>query len=140
MAILRDDPSAMEVGVEELLRWVSPIKNMARTVTRDVELHGRTLRAGDQVLFMYPAANRDPAVFTDPNRFDVRRDPNPHLAFGFGPHFCMGASLARLELNVMFSELLRRLPDLYRTGEAHPRRASNFISGPEAMPVAFTPV
>jgi cytochrome P450 family 142 subfamily A polypeptide 1 len=138
MAILRDDPSAIEVGVEELLRWVSPIKNMARTVTRDVELHGQTLDAGDQVILMYPAANRDASVFDDPDHFDVRRTPNPHLAFGFGPHFCLGASLARLELKVMFSELLRRLPDLRLAGEPLPRRSSNFISGPEAMPVEFT--
>jgi cytochrome P450 family 142 subfamily A polypeptide 1 len=139
MAILRDDLPNIEVGVEELLRWVSPIKNMARTVTRDIELHGQTLHEGEQVILMYPAANRDPAVFDDPDRFDVRRDPNPHLAFGFGPHFCMGASLARLELKVMFSELLRRLPDLHLAGDPLPRRSSNFISGPEAMPVAFTP-
>jgi cytochrome P450 family 142 subfamily A polypeptide 1 len=139
LAILRDDPGAIEQGVEELLRWVSPIKNMARTVTRDVELYGQTLRAGDQVVLMYPAANRDPAVFPDPDRLDVRRYPNPHLAFGFGPHFCMGASLARVELRVMFSELLRRLPDLHLAGDPLPRRSSNFISGPEAMPVAFTP-
>lgn len=91
MAILRDDPSAIEVAVEELLRWVTPIKNMARTVTREVELHGQTMRPGDQVIFLYPSANRDEAVFADPDRFDVRRSPNPHLAFGFGPHFCMGA-------------------------------------------------
>src|SRR5947209_7824757 len=84
--------AGIDPGVEELLRWVSPIKNMARTVTRDVELHGETLREGNQVILMYPAANRDRAVFDDADRFDVRRDPNPHLAFGFGPHFCMGAS------------------------------------------------
>ena len=84
---------------------MSPIKNMSRTVTRDLELHGQTLHEGDQVVLMYPAANRDPAVFDDPDQLDVRRDPNPHLAFGFGPHFCMGASLARLELQVMFTEL-----------------------------------
>jgi cytochrome P450 family 142 subfamily A polypeptide 1 len=138
--VLRDDPSAMEVGVEELLRWVSPIKNMSRTVTREFEMHGQTMHEGDQVILMYPSANRDPAVFDDPGRFDVRRDPNPHLAFGFGPHFCMGASLARLELKVMFGELLRRLPDLHLAGEPFPRRSSNFISGPETMPVAFTPV
>ncbi len=139
MAILRDDPATIEQGIEELLRWVSPIKNMSRTVTRDVELHGRTLRAGEQVILMYPSANRDPAVFDDPDRFDVQRNPNPHLAFGFGPHFCMGASLARLELKVMFAEVLRRLPDIHLAGDPLPRRASNFISGPEAMPVAFTP-
>ena len=79
------------------------------------------------------------ACFEEPERFDVLRNPNPHLAFGFGPHFCMGASLARIELKVMFSELLRRLPDLHLAGEPLPRRPSNFISGPEAMPVAFTP-
>jgi cytochrome P450 family 142 subfamily A polypeptide 1 len=139
-AILRDDPATMAVGVEELLRWVSPIKNMSRTVTLAVELHEQTLREGNQLILMYPSANRDPSVFADPDRFDVRRDPNPHLAFGFGPHFCMGASLARLELQVMFSELLRRLPDLHLAGDPHPRRSSNFISGPEAMPVVFTPV
>jgi cytochrome P450 family 142 subfamily A polypeptide 1 len=140
MAILRDDPDAMSTGVEELLRWVSPIKNMARTVTREVDVQGATMRPGDQVMLMYPSANRDPAAFTDPDRFDVRRNPNPHLAFGFGPHFCMGASLARLELEVMFRELLSRLPDLALAGEPFPRRASNFISGPEAMPVTFSPV
>jgi cytochrome P450 family 142 subfamily A polypeptide 1 len=140
MAVLRDDPSAMEVGVEELLRWVSPIKNMSRTVTRTYEVHGQTMHEGEQVILMYPSANRDASVFADPDRFDVRRDPNPHLAFGFGPHFCMGASLARLELYVMFGELLRRLPDLHLAGEPFPRRSSNFISGPETMPVAFTPV
>jgi cholest-4-en-3-one 26-monooxygenase len=139
LALLRDDLAKMEIAVEELLRWVSPIKNMSRTVTRDVEMHGESLRAGAQVILMYPAANRDPAVFHDPECLNVERAPNPHLAFGFGPHFCMGASLARMELRVMFSELLRRLPDLHLAGDPLPRRSSNFISGPEAMPVAFTP-
>ncbi len=139
LAFLRDHPAKMETGVEELLRWVSPVKNMARTLARDVEMHGRTMRAGEQLILLYPSANRDPAVFDEPERFDVQRHPNPHLAFGFGPHFCMGASLARLELTVMFSEVLRRLPDLHLAGEPMPRRSSNFISGPEAMPVAFTP-
>jgi cytochrome P450 family 142 subfamily A polypeptide 1 len=139
MAILRDDPSAIEVGVEELLRWVSPIKNMARTLTREIEFRGQTMRAGDQVILMYPAANRDETIFEEPNRLDVRRIPNPHLAFGFGPHFCMGAALARIELKAMFEELLHRLPDLHLAGDPLPRRSSNFISGPEAMPVAFTP-
>ena len=139
LAVLRDDRSGIEIGVEELLRWVSPIKNMSRTVTREIDVHGSVLREGDQVILMYPSANRDEAVFEDPDRFDVRRHPNPHLAFGFGPHFCLGASLARLELKVMFEELLRRLPDLHLAGDPLPRRSSNFISGPEAMPVAFTP-
>lgn len=136
---LAADPSRMETGVEELLRWVTPIKNMARTVMGDVELRGQHLHDGDQVLLFYPSANRDPEVFDEPDRFDVTRDPNPHLSFGFGTHFCMGTALARLELRTMFGEVLRRLPDLHLAGPAEPRRDSNFISGPENMPVAFTP-
>ena len=138
--LLTTDPALMETGVEELLRYVSPIKNMARTVTRDLEMRGQQLHQGDQVMLFYPSANRDESVFADPDRLDVTRDPNPHLAFGFGPHFCLGASLARLELKVMFTEVLRRLPDLeLATTDPLPFRPSNFISGPEAMPVRFTP-
>ncbi len=137
-AVLQSGDAAMELGVEELLRWVSPVKNMARTVTRDVEVGGQTLRADDQLILFYPSANRDEEVFDDPQRLDVERDPNPHLAFGFGPHFCLGASLARLELNVMFGEVLCRLPDLRLSGEI-PFRHSNFITGAESMPVEFTP-
>ena len=123
-----------------MLRWVSPIKNMSRTVVDDVELRGETLHAGDQVILMYPSANRDADEFPDPFTFDVRRDPNHHIAFGFGPHYCLGQALARLELNVMFDVLFRRLPDLEPAAdEPLPYRASNFIVGPEAMPVRFTP-
>jgi cholest-4-en-3-one 26-monooxygenase len=127
-----------DLAVEELLRWVTPIKNMARTVTRPTTVAGVELPEGAQVLLMYPSANRDAEVFDEPDRFDLARDPNPHLAFGFGPHFCMGASLARLEVRIMFEELLRRLPDVKLAGPIT-RRASNFISGPESMPVAFSP-
>jgi cytochrome P450 family 142 subfamily A polypeptide 1 len=138
--LLAAEPERIETGVEELLRYVSPIKNMARTVTRDLEMRGQQLHEGDQVMLFYPSANRDETVFADPDRLDVTRDPNPHLAFGFGPHFCLGASLARLELKVMFTEVLRRLPDLeLATDDPLEFRASNFISGPEAMPVRFTP-
>jgi cytochrome P450 family 142 subfamily A polypeptide 1 len=140
LALLRDDPDLLTTGVEELLRWVSPIKNMSRTATREVEIRGQTLAEGDQLILFYPSANRDEDVFDDPNRLDVRRHPNPHLAFGFGPHFCLGASLARLELQVMFREVLRRLPDLeLATADPLPARPSNFVSGLEAMPVRFTP-
>ncbi len=139
-AFLAARPEALEVGVEELLRWVTPIKNMSRTVAHDVELKGQEMHAGDQLILIYPSANRDEDVFEDPFRFDVTRQPNPHLAFGFGPHYCLGASLARLELKVMFGELLRRMPDLELATDAPlPYRASNFIVGPEAMPVRFMP-
>jgi len=139
-SFLRDNPHEIETGVEELLRWVTPIQNMSRTVTRDVEVAGQTLRPDDQLVLLYPSANRDAAAFEVPDRFDVTRAPNPHLAFGFGPHFCLGASLARLELRVMFEELLRRMPDLrVAAGAELPYRASNFITGLEGMPVEFTP-
>jgi cytochrome P450 family 142 subfamily A polypeptide 1 len=98
-------------AVEEFIRWVTPILNMRRTVTEEHELHGETLRRGDQVVLMYAAANRDPRAFDDPDRLDVTRPDNRHVAFGFGTHFCLGAWLARLELRVMFQELLRRIPE-----------------------------
>ncbi len=137
---LRADRSLMDGAVEEMLRWVTPIKNMSRTVTRDVELNGQTLREGDQLILMYPSGNRDETVFADPFHFDIYRHPNPHMAFGFGTHFCLGASLARLELKVMFNRLLDRVPDVaLATDEPLPYRSSNFIVGPESMPVKFTP-
>jgi cholest-4-en-3-one 26-monooxygenase len=139
-ALAADPEGRMKVAVEEMLRWVSPIKNMSRTATRDVEVGGQQIREGDQLILVYPSANRDDAVFDDPFRFDTTRDPNPHLAFGFGTHFCLGASLARLELKVMFERVLARMPDVaLRDDAALPYRASNFIVGPEAMPVTFTP-
>jgi cholest-4-en-3-one 26-monooxygenase len=110
-----------------------------RTSTRDTELRGRRIRAGDKVVMFYPAANRDEEAFADAERFDVARDPNPHLAFGGGGrHFCLGASLARLEIRVMFEELLQRLPDIELDGE--PRRLrSNIINGIKTLPVRYTP-
>jgi cholest-4-en-3-one 26-monooxygenase len=133
---LIDDPRKIPTAVEEMLRWVTPIQNMARTATRDVELRGQKIEKGDKVLLLYPSANRDAAVFPDPFEFDVERRPNEHLAFGYGSHFCLGASLARLELRVMFEELLARLPNLRLVGEAPlEMRESNFITGIEQMPV-----
>lgn len=128
----------LERAVEEMLRWVTPIKNMARTVTRDVTFGGQRLEAGQKVLLLYPSANRDEEVFEDPQRFDTARWPNEHVAFGFGTHFCLGASLARLELRVMVERLLTRLPDLELAGPT-PMRPANFVSGFESMPVRFTP-
>jgi cytochrome P450 family 142 subfamily A polypeptide 1 len=138
------DRALIPTAVEEMLRWVTPIKNMARTVTRDVEMGGQRLAEGDKLLLLYPSANRDEDVFAEPFHFDMRRQPNEHVAFGFGPHFCLGNSLARLELTTMVDRLAERLPDLRLadgvTGEADLRpRPANFVSGYEHMPVAFTP-
>lgn len=118
LADLRQDPSLLPTAAEEVLRWASPAICFARTVTRDVELGGQRLRAGDRVGLFYPSANRDEKVFADPFRFDIQRTPNPHVAFGGGgPHFCMGASLARTEVKVMLGALLRRFTDIEITGE-----------------------
>ncbi|SHN46489.1 cytochrome P450 [Cryptosporangium aurantiacum] len=137
---LRADRSLLPSAIEEMLRWVTPIRNMARTVTRDLTLHGRELREGQKLLLLYPSANRDEDVFTDPFRFDLTRSPNNHLAFGIGTHFCLGASLARLELEAVFTALLDRFPDLHLTGAAEPPlRPAMFVSGYEELPVAFTP-
>ena len=133
---LARDPAKIPTAVEEMLRWVSPIQNMARTASRDVTLRGQRIRTGQKVILLYPSANRDAAVFPDPFRFDVTRTPNEHVAFGIGAHFCLGANLARLELRVFFEEALRRLPGLaLATDEPPPLRASNFISGLESLPV-----
>jgi cytochrome P450 family 142 subfamily A polypeptide 1 len=134
------DRSLVPSVVEEALRWVSPIKNMARTATRDVELHGKQIHEGDTLLLLYPSANRDEDHFPDPFRFDSTRTPNDHVAFGFGPHFCLGAALARLELEVSLTTVLDRLPDIRLVDDAEPpHRPANFISGYESMPVRFAP-
>lgn len=138
---IRADRSLLPGAIEEMLRWVTPIKNMNRTVTEDVTFHDAELKAGDKMLLLYPSANRDESVFDDPFTFDIRRDPNEHVAFGgYGTHHCLGKSLARLELQVMFETLMDRLPDLDLTEASEPAyRAANFVSGYESMPVRFTP-
>ena len=138
---LADDPSMISTAVEEMLRWVTPIQNMCRTALVTSELRGETIRAGEKLLLLYPSGNRDARVFEEPERFDVERDPNDHVAFGgYGSHFCLGASLARLELRVMFEELLARIPDMARASDAPlPMRPSNFITGVETLPVVFEP-
>jgi cytochrome P450 family 142 subfamily A polypeptide 1 len=137
---LAADRTLLPAAVEEMLRWVSPIKNMARQMTRDVEFQGQTLREGQKLLLLYPSGNRDERVFDRPDQFDITRTPNDHMAFGFGSHFCLGNRLARMELSVMFDRLLERLPDLALADDAEPpKRAANFVSGYETMPVVFTP-
>jgi cholest-4-en-3-one 26-monooxygenase len=137
---LLDDPALLPVAVEEFIRWVTPILNMRRTAARDTEVGGTGVRAGDELLLMYSSANRDEAVFDAPERFDVGREPNPHVAFGFGTHFCLGAALARLEIRVMFEELLARLRGLRLAPGSAPERIPNaFVRGFRSLHVEFDP-
>ena len=131
------DRSLMPSAVEEVLRYTSPtLVSMVRTATRDVQLRGETILTGQKVTLWYGSANRDADVFSDPDRFDVSRAPNDHLTFGFGAHFCLGAQLARLELRVVFEELLNRVPHMRQAGEPQ-RLRSNIFNGLERLPVTF---
>jgi cytochrome P450 len=134
------DPAGVgATGVDEVVRWASPVIWMRRTVVEDTVLAGEELHPGDKVLLFYNSANRDESVFEDPFRFDVRREPNPHLGFGAaGPHFCLGAHLARRELDVMLRELLTRLPDIEASGEPD-RLRSSFINGIKHLPCRYSP-
>ena len=137
---LRTGEADMVTAVEEMIRWVSPVQAMGRTVTRDIEFRGQQMKEGDQLALFYPSGNRDEEVFENPQQFDITRKPNPHIAFGFGTHFCLGVSLARLECRIMFDELLRRLPDMQvAPGAETPKRPSGFVCGYESLPVVFTP-
>ena len=137
-AWLADLDGVTPTAIEEIVRWASPVIFMRRTLSVDAVLGGQEMGAGDKVLLFYWAANRDPAHFADPDAFDVRRTPNPHVGFGGpGPHFCLGAHLARREMSVMFRELLTRVPGIHATAE--PRRLrSMFINGIKEMPVELT--
>jgi cholest-4-en-3-one 26-monooxygenase len=136
---LKDDPSLMPTAVEEMLRFVSPIMYFRRTASKDTEIHGQKIKAGDKVTIWYGSANRDPEAFNDPNTFDIGREPNAHVALGAGgPHFCLGASLARLEIRIMFEEIVKRLPDIRQAGDVSLLR-SYFINGVKHIPVEFTP-
>jgi cholest-4-en-3-one 26-monooxygenase len=136
---LREDRSLLPSAVEEMLRFVTPVMNFRRQATEDVEIGGKTVKEGDKVVFFHVSANRDEAVFDDADRFDIGRKPNPHMAFGGGgPHFCLGANLARMEIIVMFEHLLDRLPDIAVNGPVE-RLQSNFINGVKHLPVRFSP-
>ncbi len=135
---LRREPEAWPAAREELLRWQSPVVYMRRTATRDVVFHDTQLKAGDKVVLYYGAANRDPGAFDSAGRLDLGRDPNPHVAFGYGTHFCLGSHVARIEIDALFDEILRRMHDIELDGEVA-WLASNFISGPTRIPVRFRP-
>jgi cholest-4-en-3-one 26-monooxygenase len=138
MARLTADPSLIPSAVEEMLRWVTPVIYFRRTATCDTEIRGVKIKENDKVVMYYSSANRDEDVFPHASTFDVSRTPNDHLSFGYGEHFCLGANLARLEIRIMFEELLRRLPDIRLGGEVR-RLRSNFINGFKEIPVRFTP-
>lgn len=137
--LLEDIDRVMPTAVEEIVRYASPVVWMRRTLTQDYVLSGHQFRQGEKVILYYGSANRDEAVFADPDAFNVLRDPNPHVGFGGpGPHFCLGAHLARREITLMFRELYTRLPDIELAGPPVQLR-SNFINGVKSLPVSFTP-
>jgi len=133
---LRRDPRLLDPAVEEIVRWTSPVIQFCRTATRDVAVRDVTIREGESVCLFYPSANRDEDVFEDPFRFRVDRRPNPHLGFGIGEHVCMGAHLARLELKVIFRELVRRLDHVELAGPVA-RLRSSFVGGIKRVPIRY---
>jgi len=133
---IQQDPSLLRTGIEEICRWVSPIIHFARTATQDVELRGKHIRKGDAVALFYPSANRDEEVFEDPFAFRVDRNPNRHLAFGVGEHFCAGAHVARLELEMAYKYLLPRLEEVELAGEPQ-RLMSNLVGGVKHLPIRY---
>jgi len=136
---LKANPELLPSAIEEILRWATPVLHFRRTAMEDYELGGKQIKKGDKVVIWHISANRDETVFEDPFRFDIERTPNDHIAFGGGgAHFCLGANLARMELNLIFNEILRRVPDMTSAGETEYLR-SNFIGGIKHMPIKFTP-
>jgi cytochrome P450 family 142 subfamily A polypeptide 1 len=136
--LLRDGAD-LTIAVEEFIRFVTPIHNMCRVATEDYVLGGETIRAGQQAVLMYSSANRDEAHFEEPERMDVTRQPNNHIAFGFGTHFCLGASLARLEIRIFFEELLRRVHALHAVpGTEVVEMPNAFVYGLKSAHVGFS--
>jgi cholest-4-en-3-one 26-monooxygenase len=138
--LLARRPELIDTAVDEILRFTSPVNYFRRTATVDCELGGQSIRAGEKVTLWYPSGNRDESAFADPHRFDITRTPNHHMTFGAGgPHFCLGASLAKLELKVMFEGLVNRLPDIEAAGPPE-RLRNNLLNSLKHLPVKFTPV
>jgi len=133
---LKSNPGLIKSAVEEIARWTSPVIQFSRTAVEDTEVRGRKIRAGESVCLFYPSANRDEELFDEPFKFDVARDPNPHLAFGIGEHFCLGSNLARLELEVIFRQLAQRLEYAELEGPLS-RLRSSFVGGIKHMPIRF---
>jgi cytochrome P450 len=136
LELLRSDPSLMSSAVEEMIRWTTPVKHFMRTAVEDCEVAGRRISAGESLLLSYPSGNRDEAVFDHPERFDITRSPNKHLAFGFGVHFCLGAQLARMEARALFQELLPRLVRIESAGDPAWMKTL-FVGGLKRFPVRY---
>jgi cytochrome P450 len=134
---LRDNPDLMPLATEEMIRWTTPVKEFMRTAAEDTEVRGVPIAAGESLLLSYVSGNRDEDVFTDPFRFDVGRDPNKHLAFGYGVHFCLGAALARMEVSSFFAELVPRLGSIELTGDPE-HVATTFVGGLKHLPVRYS--
>ena len=134
---LRNDPGLMPTAVEEMIRWSTPVKEFMRTATADTTVRGVDIAKGDSVYLAYVSGNRDEEVFTDPFRFDVGRDPNKHVAFGYGVHFCLGAALARMEMNSLFTELLPRLASIELAGTPE-LSATTFVGGLKHLPIRYS--
>ncbi|MBX7430596.1 cytochrome P450 [Mycobacterium sp. Y57] len=134
---LQNHPELLPLATEEMIRWVTPVKEFMRTAQQDTEIRGVPIAAGDSLLLSYPSGNRDEEVFTDPFTFDVGRDPNKHVAFGYGVHFCLGAALARMEINSFYSELLPRLKSVELAG-APKHTATVFVGGLKHLPIRYT--
>jgi cytochrome P450 len=134
---LRDNMDLMPLATEEMIRWVTPVKEFMRTAQRDTEVRGVPIAAGESVLLSYVSSNRDEDVFDDPFRFDVGRDPNKHNAFGYGVHFCLGAALARMEVNSFFTELVPRLKSVELTGRPE-HIATVFVGGLKHLPIRYS--
>lgn len=135
-ARLKADPSLINSYLEESIRWVTPVKHFMRTATADAEVGGRKIAKGDWMMLSYPSGNRDESVFADPFKFDIGRSPNKHVAFGYGAHVCLGQHLGRMEMRILWEELLPRLESVELDGE--PRRmAANFVCGPKSVPIRF---
>lgn len=137
MQYFLDNMDKSQIMVEELIRYASPVYHFRRTATEDIEMHGKTIKSGDKVVTWFAAGNRDPQKFDDPYRLDLSRFPNDHMTFGKGPHTCLGANLARLEIRILFEELLPRLASIEQTGEID-RVRSNFVNGVKRFPVRIT--
>jgi cytochrome P450 len=137
LAKLRSDPGLSNSAVEEIVRWTSPVIQFCRTSREDFELQGKTVRAGESLCLFYPSANRDETVFAEPDEFRIDRRPNPHVGFGIGEHFCLGASLARLELRVILERVVPRLDAVQLAGPCE-RMRSSFLGGVKRMPIAFS--